>query len=95
MKLSQKRKCDSIKESKDCKALSVGIAGKPSCELGYKISYKEINGYPRTGYYYKKVKPLEPCLKPMTYKELIEAREIIKKQGRLNGGLEIGIYKRI
>ena len=81
MKISQKRKCEGKGEYSACKALSsyLGLGGRNTyCTLGYKTSHKKV--CINFVYYDKDIKPLEPCPKPMTFDELIEARKKYQKQ---------------
>ena len=76
MKISQKRQCEGKGEYSTCKALSsyLGCGHRNTyCTLGYKTSHRKV--CISFVYYDKDIKPMEPCPKPMTYYELIEARE--------------------
>lgn len=80
MKISQKRKCEGKGEYSVCKALSSYLGAgnrKAYCTLNYKTSHRKVCIY--FVYYDVDIKPLEPCPKPMTYLQLIEAREQYQK----------------
>ena len=81
MRISQKRKCEGEDEYSACKALSsyLGCGHRNTyCTLGYKTSHRKV--CISFVYYDKDIKPTEPCPKPMTYCELIKAREKYEKK---------------
>lgn len=70
MKLSQKRNCE------NCRAWDNG-RGMPRCELGFNNRgpyIKELGVYRST--------PQEPCYKPLTIMQLIEARQLIPRSNQ-------------
>jgi len=74
MRISQKRVCEGKSEHGGCKALSnyMGLGNQRNyCVLGYKTSHKEIFVFHAS--YYVDIKPLEPCPKPLTLREVAEA----------------------
>lgn len=68
MKISQKKTCEG------CKAINEIQGSTMDCKLGYhnKGRYDSFIALP-------KIEPQEPCPKPKTYKELIDAEEKYKK----------------
>jgi len=66
MKLSQKRTCTGCRALNTYSKTYVG-----TCELGKKIKSGRVSFGVTINYI-----PLEPCLKPITIKESIEAREV-------------------
>jgi len=65
MQLSKKRNCDDA-----CKAYD-GTGGISSCALGFKIDIQY-------GKKFATDRPAEPCYKPRSNSDLVEAHELIK-----------------
>lgn len=63
-----KRRCDNRLQS--CRALEVWPEHNPSCSLGYNLTYD----YDHKLGINRNIRPVENCPKPMTFRELDEAK---------------------